>query len=60
MPGSLHWLPYCQVENADKSANHARDIGGKISNPPMDIPSIGQMAMLADPQRAAFAVIKLG
>jgi len=59
MPGSPNWLPYFQVENADKSAEHARETGGKICNPPMDIPSIGRMAMLADPQGAAFAIIKL-
>lgn len=59
MPGSPHWLPYFQVEDADKFAERVGALGGKITNPPMDIPSIGRMAMLADPQGAAFAIIKL-
>ncbi|MGH9429237.1 MAG: VOC family protein, partial [Terriglobia bacterium] len=59
MPVAPRWLPYFQVENADKSAERAGELGGKINNPPMDIPSIGRMAMLAAPQGAAFAIIKL-
>jgi uncharacterized protein len=59
MPGAPHWLPYFRVEDADKSAERARELGGKITNPPMDIPTIGRMAMIADPQGAAFAIIKL-
>lgn len=59
MPGSSHWLPYFQVADADKSAAHTEELGGKICNAPMDIASIGRMAMLSDPQGAAFAVIKL-
>ena len=59
MPGSSHWLPYFQVEDVDKSAESAREFGGKICNPPMEIASVGRMAMLTDPQGAAFSVITL-
>ena len=59
MPGPSHWLPYFQVADADKSAEHTEELGGKICNAPMDIASIGRMAMLSDPHGAAFAVIKL-
>jgi len=59
MTGSSHWPPYFQVADADKSAEHTEELGGKICNAPMDIASIGRMAMLSDPQGAAFAVIKL-
>jgi predicted enzyme related to lactoylglutathione lyase len=59
MPGSAHWLPYFQVEDADKSSEHTKELGGNICNPPMNIASIGRMAMLSDPQGAAFAIIKL-
>ena len=59
MPGRSHWLPYFQVDDADKSAEFSKELGGKICNPPMEIASVGRMAMLADAQGAAFAVIKL-
>jgi uncharacterized protein len=59
MPGPSHWLPYFQVEDTDKSADYAKELGGKICNTPIDIASIGRMTMLSDPQGAAFAVIKL-
>ena len=59
MPGPSHWLPYFQVEDADKSAERNSELGGKTCNPPMDLPGIGRMAMLTDAQGAAFAIIKL-
>jgi predicted enzyme related to lactoylglutathione lyase len=33
-------------------------LGGKILNPPMDIPNVGRFAVAADPQGAMFSVIK--
>jgi len=59
MPGPSHWLPYFQVEDTDKLAERNGELGGKICNAPMDIASVGRMAMLSDPHGAAFAVIKL-
>jgi predicted enzyme related to lactoylglutathione lyase len=55
-----HWLPYFQVDDTDKTADRARELGGNVIVPPMDIPNVGRMATIADPQGAAFAVIKLG
>lgn len=37
MPGPSYWLPYFQVEDADKSAEYTKELGGKICNTPMDI-----------------------
>ena len=59
MTGPSHWLPYFQVEDADKSSERNGELGGKTTNPPMDIAGIGRMAMLTDAQGAAFAIIKL-
>jgi len=53
-----HWLPYFQVEDVDAAVARAREIGGTICNPPMDVPKVGRIAMLADPQGAAFAIAK--
>lgn len=53
-----HWLPYFQVEDVDAAAARIRELGGAICNPPMDIPDVGRIAMIADPQGAAFAIAK--
>jgi predicted enzyme related to lactoylglutathione lyase len=54
-----HWLTYFTVEDADATAEAASAAGGKVIMPPMDIPNTGRFAVLADPQGAVFAVIKL-
>jgi predicted enzyme related to lactoylglutathione lyase len=54
-----HWLPYFQVEDTDNVVGSARALGGTVIVPPMDIPNVGRMATIADPQGAAFAVVKL-
>jgi predicted enzyme related to lactoylglutathione lyase len=54
-----HWLPYFQVEDTDKVVARAKELGGNVIVPPMDIPNVGRMATITDPQGAAFAVIKL-
>lgn len=51
-----HWLPYIAVDDVDASAKKATELGGKIVSAPMDIPNVGRFAVLADPQRAVFAI----
>ncbi len=51
------WMPYFQVENADEMCERVRELGGKVYGP-LDIPSIGRMAMLTDPQGARFAIMR--
>jgi predicted enzyme related to lactoylglutathione lyase len=52
------WSVYFAVGDADKTADAARSLGGKVLVPPADIPTIGRFAVLTDPQGAAFSVIK--
>jgi predicted enzyme related to lactoylglutathione lyase len=49
-----HWIGYVLVENVDKTAARATEIGGKVLAPPMDIPNVGRFAVLQDPTGAAF------
>ena len=37
----------------------AGELGGALCKEPFEIPNVGRMAVLADPQGAAFSVIKL-
>jgi predicted enzyme related to lactoylglutathione lyase len=53
-----HWLVYFAVANTDDVVKKAQELGGQVMAPAMDIPQ-GRMAVLADPQGAAFAVIQL-
>ncbi len=53
-----HWLVYFAVANADDTVKKAQALGGKTMTPTIDIPQ-GRMAVLSDPQGAAFAIIQL-
>lgn len=53
------WLGYVAVDDTDLSAAKAAKDGGAIHHGPMDIPGVGRFALIADPQGAVFAMIKL-
>lgn len=52
------WLGYINVEDVDATAASIRSAGGKVWMEPFDIPGIGRIAMVADPQGAPFYVMK--
>jgi predicted enzyme related to lactoylglutathione lyase len=52
------WLGYLYVEDVDGSVAAIERDGGKALMPPFDIPDIGRVAMVADPQGAAFYIMK--
>jgi predicted enzyme related to lactoylglutathione lyase len=57
MPGdSAAWTGYVTVDDADATAARAAELGGAVVRGPFDVLDAGRMAMLADPQGAAFAV----
>jgi hypothetical protein len=51
------WLPYVGVPNADATADKLTKLGGKVMNPPMDIPDVGRFFPAMDPQNAAIAFL---
>jgi predicted enzyme related to lactoylglutathione lyase len=51
------WLPYFTVENADDAARQAEEVGGRKLLPITQI-HIGRLAVVSDPQGAAFAVFE--
>lgn len=53
-----HWLVYFAVDDTDGTVSKATGSGATTLLPPMDIPP-GRFAVLADPDGAAFAVIKM-
>lgn len=61
MPGTENkpstWGCYVTVDDVDTTARACEQLGGKILMGPMDIPTIGRMAVLQDPQGAVINVI---
>lgn len=55
-----HWMIYYAVDDVDASAAKARELGGKVHLSPMTMDGVGRMAVLADPENAAFAIFKSG
>jgi hypothetical protein len=53
-----HWLPYVAVDDVDAAATTATGLGGKVIQPATDIPEVGRLAVVADPQGATFALYK--
>jgi predicted enzyme related to lactoylglutathione lyase len=51
-----HWLGNVLVEDVDATAARAEAAGGSLLVGPIDIPEVGRMAVIRDPQGAVFAV----
>ena len=43
------WSTYVTVVDVDAAAAQAKDLGGAILSPPMDVMDAGRMAVIADP-----------
>ena len=53
-----HWQPYMAVEDTDATAAKATELGGTVLLEPMDVPNVGRLAVLRDPQGATFGIMK--
>ncbi len=54
-----HWMTYVSVADCDATVARATDLGASVQLAPTDIPNVGRLAILRDPQGAFFAVIRL-
>jgi uncharacterized protein len=52
------WLGYIHVPDVDEAVSAIEKAGGKALMPAFDIPGIGRIAMVTDPQGAPFYVMK--
>ncbi len=52
------WGVYFSVADCDATVDQANALGANVLNGPMDVPDVGRMAALMDPQGAAFSVLK--
>src|SRR4026209_2693881 len=49
-----HWLSYIGTPEVDATVRQAVELGGKVMVPAYNVPSVGRMAHLQDPQGALF------
>jgi predicted enzyme related to lactoylglutathione lyase len=60
LSGGAHpgWYGYLAVDDVDAAVGSITAAGGKVFMPARDMPGVGRMAMVADPQGAPFYVMK--
>ena len=62
IPEGMHfppfWAMYIAVPNFEQALSHIKKLGGTELGPVIDIPNIGRMQMVKDPQGAAFYIMQ--
>ena len=53
-----HWLGYVTVADVDATAQKAGEAGGTVMVQPLDVPTVGRVAVIQDPQGASLGIIK--
>lgn len=52
-----NWGCYVTVNDVDATCARVKQLGGKVIMPAFEIPTVGRMAVIQDPQGAALSVI---
>ncbi len=55
--GGPTWIVYFNVDDVDGAVERAVQNGGELPDPPWDVPGVGRMAWIYDPQGALTALI---
>jgi predicted enzyme related to lactoylglutathione lyase len=53
-----HWLAYVTCEDVDAAAKQAAALGGSVLMAPFDVPTVGRIAIVLDPQGASLGLFK--
>ena len=53
-----HWATYIGVDDVDARLAKCVSLGASVLVEPMDVPTVGRMALLQDPQGATFWIFK--
>src|SRR5258706_8895044 len=51
------WFNYIGTPDVDATVRQAVELGGRVMRPAWDIPKVGRLAFLNDPQGATFALL---
>ena len=53
-----HWLVYLEVADIEAAVAKVRADGGKVYRDPLDVPGIGQIAIVAEPSGAGLGLFQ--
>ena len=53
-----HWNVYFNTASVDDTISQAVELGGKLLVEPFDVPEVGRMAVLTDPQGGMFSLMQ--
>ncbi|HEY0872321.1 MAG TPA: VOC family protein [Vicinamibacterales bacterium] len=56
VPGPPFWSMYVGVPKLEEAAAHIKRLGGQECSPVIEVPGVGRMQMMNDPQGAAFYI----
>jgi len=52
-----YWMSYIAVDDVDAAVGTAAGLGGTVMMAPFDIPNVGRMAVIRDPQGAVVSLM---
>lgn len=52
-----NWGCYVTVDDIEACCARVRQLGGQVLKPPFEVPTVGSMAVISDPQGAVLSVI---
>jgi uncharacterized protein len=52
------WVGYVAVDDVDAAAQRVTELGGAVYTAPTDVPDVSRYSVVADPQGAAFVLVK--
>jgi len=52
-----NWGCYVTVKDVDAACTRVKELGGNVIMPPFEIPTVGRMAVIQDPQGAPLSII---
>jgi uncharacterized protein len=52
------WMVHLAVGDTDRTAARATELGGRVTVAPFDLPNVGRLAVIDDPEHAAFSVLQ--
>jgi predicted enzyme related to lactoylglutathione lyase len=53
-----HWVMYIGTPNIDDTIKHIERLGGRTLSPPIEMPDVGRLRTMLDPQGAMFSLIQ--
>ncbi len=53
-----HWMVYFSVADIDATVEKVRSAGGMVGQEPFEVPGVGRIAVVHDPQGGVFSLME--